>query len=103
MIIDTPGMRELGNISVDEGLDETFAEILDLSSQCRFSNCSHSSEQGCAILAAIESGELSERRYRNYLKMKREAEFNEMSYSEKRHKDKQFGMMVKDVMKHKRR
>jgi ribosome biogenesis GTPase len=103
MIIDTPGMRELGNISVDDGLDETFSDILDLSYKCRFGNCSHTNEKGCAILAAISAGELSERRYQNYLKMKREAEFNEMSYSEKRKKDKKFAKLIKTTLKNKQR
>lgn len=103
MIIDTPGMRELGSMSVDEGLDETFSEILNLSQRCKFSNCSHTNEKGCAILAAIEAGNLSEQRFQNYLKMKRESEFNQMSYLEKRNKDKNFGKMVKSVMKDKQR
>ncbi|MDT8318389.1 MAG: ribosome small subunit-dependent GTPase A [bacterium] len=53
MIIDTPGMRELGNMSVDTGIDETFSEILELSLNCKYGNCSHTNEKGCAILAAI--------------------------------------------------
>jgi ribosome biogenesis GTPase len=103
MIIDTPGMRELGNMSVDDGLDETFSEILELSQICKFSNCSHTNEKGCAILAAIKAGDLSEQRYQNYLKMKKESEFNQMSYLEKRKKDKSFGKFVKLTMKNKQR
>ena len=103
MIIDTPGMRELGSMSTDHGLDETFSEISVFSQNCKFTNCSHTNEKGCAILAAIESGELSEERYQNYLKMKKETEYNQMSYAEKRSKDKRFGKMVKSVMKHKQR
>ncbi|WP_373019277.1 ribosome small subunit-dependent GTPase A [Thiomicrorhabdus sp.] len=103
MIIDTPGMRELGSLSVDEGLDETFSEILELAQSCKFANCSHTNEKGCAILAAIESGDLSEERYQNYLKMKRESDFNQMSYLDKRKKDKDFGKLVKTTMKNKRR
>jgi len=103
MIVDTPGMRELGSLSVDDGMDETFSEIVALSQCCRFANCSHSNEKGCAIMVAIESGELSDQRYQNYLKMKKESEFNEMSYLEKRNRDKSFGKMVKSVMKHKKR
>ncbi|MBA3007145.1 MAG: ribosome small subunit-dependent GTPase A [Proteobacteria bacterium] len=103
MIIDTPGMRELGNMVQDDGLDETFSEIVDLSHRCRFGNCSHTSEQGCAILAAIAAGDLSEHRYQNYLKMKREAEFNELSYSEKRKKDKNFGKLIKTILNDKQR
>ena len=103
MIIDTPGMRELGSMSVDDGLDETFSEILELSQICKFVNCSHTNEKGCAILAAINAGDLSEQRYQNYLKMKRESEFNQMSYLEKRKKDKSFGKLVKSTMKNKQR
>lgn len=99
MIIDTPGMRELGNLSVDVGLDETFADILVLSQQCKFGDCSHTNETGCAILAAMQSGDLSEERYSNYQKIKREAAFNDMSYYQKRQKDKDFGKMVKSVLK----
>lgn len=103
MIIDTPGMRELGGMSVDGGLDETFSEILELSQICKFANCSHTNEQGCAILAAIKAGSLSEQRYQNYLKMKKESEFNQMSYLEKRKKDKSFGKLIKSTMKNKQR
>ena len=103
MIIDTPGMRELGSMSVDTGLDETFSDITALSKCCKYSNCSHINEQGCAILAAIKEGGLSEQRYQNYLKMKKESEYNEMSYLEKRKKDKKFGKYVKSVMKDKKR
>jgi len=101
MIIDTPGMRELGSMAVEEGLDETFSEILDLARECKFSNCSHTNEKGCAVLAAIRAGELSEKRYQNYLKIKKESEFNQMSYLEKRKKDRSFGRFVKSVMKNK--
>ena len=103
MIIDTPGMRELGSMSVGDGLDETFAEILALSQTCKFSDCSHSNEKGCAIITAIKSGDLSEERYQNYLKIKKESDFNQMSYSDKRKKDKNFGKLIKETMKNKQR
>jgi len=103
MLIDTPGMRELGNIAVDAGIDETFSDIVDLAMNCKFSNCTHVNEKGCAILSAISQGELSEKRYQNYLKMKNEAAFNDMSYFEKRQKDKNFGKMIKSVIKGKNR
>ncbi|MCP4490551.1 MAG: ribosome small subunit-dependent GTPase A [Gammaproteobacteria bacterium] len=103
MLIDTPGMRELGSMSVEDGLDETFAEILELSQTCKFSNCSHSNEQGCAIQSAINTGDLSEQRYQNYLKMKKESEFNQMSYVDRKKKDKNFGKLVKSTMMHKRK
>jgi ribosome biogenesis GTPase len=102
IVIDTPGMRELGNFSVDTGLDETFDEIVELSKQCQFNDCTHVIEKGCAVLSALESGKLSEKRYQNYIKMNKESVFNEMSYLEKRQKDKQFGKMCKTIMKHKK-
>ena len=103
LLIDTPGMRELGTMSVDTGLDETFPEIFELAQLCKFGNCSHTSEKGCAILAATEEGELTEQRYQNYIKMKNESAFNEMSYHEKRKKDKTFGKVIKSVQKRKKR
>ena len=102
MVIDTPGMRELGNFSVETGLDETFSEIITLSRKCRFSDCSHVEEKGCAVLEAVEKGLLSADRYQNYIKMNKESNYNEMSYLEKRKKDKQFGKLIKTVMKHKK-
>jgi ribosome biogenesis GTPase len=103
MIVDTPGMRELGNFSAAKGVDETFAEITALAEQCRFSDCSHVTEKGCAVLAAVEQGDLPGDRYENYLKMTRESAFHEMSYHEKRKKDKRFAKHCKSVMKQKHR
>jgi len=103
MVVDTPGMRELGNFSVETGLDETFAEITELSMKCRFNDCTHVTEKGCAVLNAVKDGNLSEKRYQNYIKMNKESICNEMSYLEKRQKDKQFGRMIKTVMKHKKK
>ncbi len=101
MVVDTPGMRELGNFSVEAGLDETFSEIAELSQQCQFNDCTHVTEKGCAVLNAVEDGKLSEKRYQNFIKMNKESTYNEMSYLEKRQKDKQFGKMIKNVMKNK--
>ncbi|MCP4748977.1 MAG: ribosome small subunit-dependent GTPase A [Desulfobacteraceae bacterium] len=101
MLIDTPGMRELGNFSVESGLDETFAEITQLAKTCRFRNCSHIHEKDCAVLNAVKDAQLSEKRYKNYIKMKKESIFNEMSYLEKKQKDRQFGKFCKTVMKNK--
>jgi ribosome biogenesis GTPase len=103
MLIDTPGMRELGNFSAAKGVEETFSEITALAEQCRFSDCSHVGEKGCAVVAAIEEGSLPADRYENYLKMTRESAFHEMSYIEKRRKDKQFAKHCKSVMKQKHR
>jgi ribosome biogenesis GTPase len=103
LIIDTPGMRELGNIGVDRGLSKTFLDIANLAENCRFNNCSHTDEPGCAVAEAVKKGNLSAKRYQNYLKIRKESEFLEMSYLERRHKDKRFGKMVKAVMKDKKK
>ncbi|UCD83334.1 MAG: ribosome small subunit-dependent GTPase A [Deltaproteobacteria bacterium] len=102
MVIDTPGMRELGNIAVESGLSDTFSEIAELSEQCRYNDCTHTREGGCAVLAALKDGIITEERYQNYIKMNKESAYYEMSYWEKRQKDKQFGKLVKSVMKHKK-
>jgi ribosome biogenesis GTPase len=65
-IIDTPGMREFGMANMEEGIDNTFSDIIELESCCKFSDCRHETEPGCAIKAAIESGELSRERYELY-------------------------------------
>jgi len=103
MLIDTPGMRELGSMSAEKGMDETFAEVLALVQQCKFNDCSHTSEKGCAVQAAIASGDMSQQRFQSYTKMHKEIAFNEMSYLEKRKKDKDFGKMIKAVLKDKKR
>jgi ribosome biogenesis GTPase len=102
IIIDNPGMRELGIISMDSGLDNTFNEIAELSGQCRFKDCTHTVEKDCAILKAVEEGRISEERYNNYMKMYKEALYNEMSYYEKRQKDKKFGKFMHTYMKNKK-
>ena len=71
-IIDTPGMREVGLSDAEEGIDRTFADIIALESQCRFRNCRHESEPGCAVLAAIAGGELSRERLELYRSLGRE-------------------------------
>ena len=66
---------------------------------CRYANCSHSQELGCTVLAAVTSGELSEERYFSYMKLKKESEYHEMSYVDKRKKDRAFGRFIKSAMK----
>jgi len=72
LVIDTPGMRELGLWEVDSGLEETFADIGELAGSCRFRDCAHRSEPGCAILAALADGTLEVSRYDSYMKLARE-------------------------------
>ncbi|WP_448954325.1 ribosome small subunit-dependent GTPase A [Labrys neptuniae] len=72
LVLDTPGMRELGLWDTDAGLSATFADIEELASQCRFRDCSHGGEPGCAIGAALRDGSLSEGRWLGYGKLQRE-------------------------------
>jgi ribosome biogenesis GTPase / thiamine phosphate phosphatase len=77
VVIDTPGMRELQLLNNTEGVDNSFKDISDLASQCKFSDCSHKAEPSCAVLKAIEEGVITEERLESYFKLKREAEFME--------------------------
>jgi len=95
ILIDNPGMREVGMADSGSGLDQTFAAIVDLSHDCKYKDCSHTSESGCAVLAAIDRGDLDESVYENYLKMERENAHFASTVAERRQKDKDFGKMVK--------
>lgn len=99
LLIDTPGMRELGLLGADAGLDLSFPEIREISAHCRFADCTHTGEPGCAVAIALEQGTLPEESYRSYLKLKKESEHLSLSYVERRKKDKDFGRMVKAAMK----
>lgn len=95
ILIDNPGMREVGIADSSEGLEITFDMIVDLAANCKFSNCTHTTEIGCAVLSAIDNGEVDENSYQNYMKLEKEKEFFESSVAEKRKKDKDFGKMIK--------
>lgn len=86
MIIDTPGMRELGMWDTSEGLSNAFTDVEQYIGKCRFRDCTHHSEPGCAIKAAIESGELSAERFRSYENLKKEAAYSADSEEYLRHK-----------------
>lgn len=103
LLVDMPGMRELGMLGVSEGIDDSFADIRAYSLNCHFANCTHTSEPGCAIQSAITEGELDPAHFQNYLKLKKESAFHEMSHLEKRKKDRAFGKFVRSVMKDKGR
>ncbi|MBE0538027.1 MAG: ribosome small subunit-dependent GTPase A [Phycisphaerae bacterium] len=103
MLIDTPGMRELGIVGAGDGVESGFEEFVALSEKCRYANCSHEHEPGCAIRAAVEEGQLTKDRYSNYIKLKKESEHHELSYLDKRKKDKAFGRFIKTAKKHKKK
>ncbi len=100
MFVDTPGMRELGILASTGAVEESFADIHALAADCQYADCTHAQEPGCAVLAAVKNGGLREDRYRNYLKLMKESEFHELSYAERRKKDKDFGKFIKSVKKH---
>jgi ribosome biogenesis GTPase len=83
LLLDTPGMRELELVD-DQGLDAAFEEITALSSQCRFRDCRHETEPGCAVKEAVRSGALDAERLEHYHELEREAEANELRHDEHR-------------------
>lgn len=99
MLIDNPGMREFGIVGAEEGIGSSFADIYELASKCKFSDCSHSNEPGCAVFSAIEKGILPRAHYQNFIKLRSESEFHDLSYLEKRNKDKAFGRYIKSAKK----
>ena len=102
ILLDVPGMRELKVADVGAALGEVFDDIEALAGQCRFSDCVHESEPGCAVRAAIEDGRLDSRRFGNYLKLLREDAFHNRSLAERRENERSFGRLVKGAMAAKR-
>ena len=74
-IMDTPGLREIGVLDMEEGINETFSDVVALFDQCKFNDCSHTSEPGCAVLKALEDGTLSQERWQTYLQLHTENEW----------------------------
>ncbi len=103
ILIDNPGMREVGIADSESGLEITFGRIVDLSQYCRFKDCTHTNEAGCFVLEAIEKGEIDKSSYVNYLKMEREKAHFESTIAERRKKDKEFGKFVKNYKKERNR
>jgi ribosome biogenesis GTPase / thiamine phosphate phosphatase len=103
ILIDNPGMREIGIIDSAHGLETVFDKIVSLSAKCKFADCTHTSETGCAVIEAVEQGEIDSKSYENYLKMEREKDHFELTVAEKRKKEKSFGKMVKNFKNDMRR
>jgi ribosome biogenesis GTPase len=99
IIIDNPGMREVGLTDVGEGIELTFDDINKLAADCKFKDCTHENEDGCAVLEAVDSGEIDRSSYDNWQKMERERAHYESNVEERRRKDKQLGKMIKNVQK----
>jgi ribosome biogenesis GTPase / thiamine phosphate phosphatase len=108
LIIDTPGMRELQLLGEEVGLGEAFADVEALASACRFDDCRHTTEPGCAVKAAVEGGELSDDRYQSFLKLKKEIEHEERKVSpearaQRKAKEKSITRAAWDASRNKRR
>ena len=99
VFIDTPGMREIGIADNTDGPGATFNAIISLSVGCKFVDCTHIQEPGCAVLKAVGAGEINIATYKNYLKMEREKEFFNSSLVEKHRKDKALGKMIRNHKK----
>lgn len=99
IVIDTPGMRELGMTDDAEGISTTFHDIDQLSVNCRFPDCRHTEEDGCAVIKALNDGTIDRESYENYLRLIREQERYQSTVAEKRKRDKQFGKMLKNYHK----
>jgi ribosome biogenesis GTPase len=96
-LVDTPGMRELGILDAGGGISESFSKITDRAAECRFSDCTHTHEPGCAVRGSVDEDELA-----SYHKLVRESERNAQTYHERRQADRQFGKQCKAIMKHKK-
>jgi ribosome biogenesis GTPase len=99
IIIDTPGMKELGIADSEKGINTTYSDITEFSRNCKFPDCNHINETGCAVIEAVKLGKLDQQSYDNYLKMRREQERFQTSVAEKRRKEKIFGRIIKDYNK----
>jgi len=99
IVIDNPGTREVGIGDAGESMENVFSKIDILARQCKYSDCAHVHESGCAVLKAVELEELDKEQYENYLKLKKESEYYEMDEINKREKDKQFGKFLKQSLK----
>jgi ribosome biogenesis GTPase len=96
ILIDNPGMREVGIADTASGLEATFDRIISLSQNCKFKDCTHTGEAGCSVIEAVEKGELDKASYENYRKMQREKAYFESTVAERRKREKIFGKIVKN-------
>ncbi len=99
IMVDNPGMREVGITDSTSGLEITFDLIFGLSQNCKFIDCTHTNEIGCSVTEAVEKGEIDKASYDNFLKMEREKAYFESTVAEKRKKDKEFGKIMKNYKK----
>jgi len=99
ILIDNPGMREVGIADSSGGLESTFDQISRFSQDCKFKDCTHTNEVGCSVLEALENGKVDRNSYGNYMKMEREKAHFESTIVERRNRDKHFGKLMKNYKK----
>ena len=97
LVIDNPGIRELGVLGAESGIGDSFTDIIGLAAGCRYRDCSHTNEPGCAAREAVNAGDISQERYDHYVKLREESARNQLSYGEKRRKDRNVGRSVKSA------
>lgn len=102
-LVDTPGMRELSLSDVKEGLEVVFADLSDLAQHCRFNDCAHEAEPGCAVKEAIARGEIDAARVQRWKKLVAEDAFNGQSLVERRAQSRALGKVIKSAVKGKKR
>jgi len=98
IVIDNPGMREVGMTDTSEGINNLFDEIAILAKKCKYVDCTHIHEPGCEVLSALKLNKLDEGKYFNYISLKKEAEYYKMTELQKREKDRKFGRFVKKTL-----
>jgi len=103
ILIDNPGMRELGIADSSEGLETTFETILEFAENCKYRDCTHINEKGCGILEALENGEIDKASYENFRKMEKEKEHFETDSIQRKKKDKELGKLIKSAVKRRKR
>ena len=103
LLLDVPGMREVKVVQLDTSLAEVFADIEVLAKQCKFTDCGHYEEPGCAVRRAISEGKIDERRLSNYQKLTREESRHSTSLAEQRHRDRQLSKTIRQHTKFKHR
>lgn len=99
ILIDNPGMREVGIVDKTDGLEITFDAIIKISRECKYKDCTHIHEKECAVVNAVKNGIIDKTSYLNFLKLEKEKAHFESTVAEKRKKDKEFGKMVKNYQK----
>ncbi len=103
ILIDNPGMRELQLTACEDGVADLFDDVFQLATQCRYRNCAHDGDDGCAVIAAAEAGQLDARRLRSFRKLNAEQARNAMTLATRRERDRKTGKFYKSVIEEKKR